>query len=99
LWNPCSLTFEGKFLIIKNFCLSQLIYNIKYIKVKEKCIKKREQNGFLLVSSKSESDKGMHRIKKFTLKNDIAKGELNTTDVECNNISKHLFHTFLLIIN
>jgi hypothetical protein len=42
------------------------------------------------VSSGSEGDKGIDRIKRSILKNDIAEGGLNITDVECLNSSLKL---------
>jgi hypothetical protein len=42
------------------------------------------------VSSGSENDKGIDRIKRSILKNDIAEGGLNITDVECLNSSLKL---------
>jgi hypothetical protein len=42
------------------------------------------------VSSGSENDKGIDRIKRLILKNDIAEGGLNITDVECLNGSLKL---------
>jgi hypothetical protein len=42
------------------------------------------------VSSRSESDKGIDRIKRSILKNDIAEGGLNITDVDCLNSSLKL---------
>ena len=65
-WKPRNLTFEGKWLIIKTFGLSQLIYNLQAYKLREECIKKIERIifGFLWVSSGSDSDKGIDRIKR-----------------------------------
>jgi hypothetical protein len=42
------------------------------------------------VRSRSESDKGIDRIKRSILKNDIAEGGLNITDVDCLNSSLKL---------
>jgi hypothetical protein len=42
------------------------------------------------VSSGSESDKGIDRIKRSILKNDISEGGLNITDVDCLNSSLKL---------
>ena len=42
------------------------------------------------MSSRSESDKGIDRIKRSILKNDIMEGGLNITDVECLNKSLKL---------
>ncbi len=42
------------------------------------------------MSSGSESDKGIDRIKRSILKNDIPEGGLNITDVECLNSSLKL---------
>ena len=92
LWKSRNLTFEGKSLIIKTFGLSQLIYNLQAYRLKEECIKKIERLifGFLWVSSRSENDKGIDRIKRSILKNDITEGGLNITDVECLNKSLKL---------
>ncbi len=42
------------------------------------------------MSSGSENDKGIDRIKRLILKNDIAEGGLNITDVDCLNSSLKL---------
>ena len=69
-----------------------MIYNLQAYKLREECIKNIERIifGFLWVSSGSESDKGIDRIKRSILKNDISEGGLNITDVDCLNSSLKL---------
>jgi hypothetical protein len=46
--------------------------------------------GFLWVSSMSDIDKRIDRVKRSKLKNDVMEGRLNITDVECLNKSLKL---------
>ena len=87
LWKSRNLTFEGKILIIKTFGLSQLIYNLQVHSINENSIKRIEKIifGFIWLSSRSEKEKGIDRIKRSILKNEIGEGGLNVTDVECLN--------------
>ena len=74
-------------MIIKTFGLSQLIYGLQVYQLKEGCIKEIERIifGFIWVSSKSENDRGIDRIKRSILKNEFIEGGLNITDIECLN--------------
>ena len=92
LWKSRNLTFEGKSLIVKTFGLSQLIYILQVYKLKDECAKKIERIlfGFLWLSSRSENERGIDRIKRSILKNEFVEGGLNITDVECLNKSLKL---------
>ena len=86
-WKNRNLTFEGKSLIIKTFCISQLIYNLQVVEIKELCIKKVERInfGYVWIGSRSEKERGIDRIKRAVFKNEYLDGGLNMTDVNCLN--------------
>ena len=56
-------------------------------RLNEKSVKQIERIifGFIWQSSRSEKEKGIDRIKRSVLKNDISEGGLNVTDVDCLN--------------
>ena len=85
MWKSRNLTFEGKILIIKTFGLSQLIYNLQVQRINDNSIKQIERLifGFIWLSNQSEKDRGIDRIKRSIMKNDIEEGGLNVTNVEC----------------
>ena len=87
LWKPRNLTFEGKILIVKTFGLSQLIYNLQVHRINEESLKQIERIifGFVWQSSQSKNEKGIDRIKRSILKNEISEGGLNITDIDCLN--------------
>ena len=60
-WKNRNLTFEGKSLIIKTFGMSQLIYNLQVVEIKELCIKKVERInfGYVWIGSRSEKERGI----------------------------------------
>ena len=84
-----NLIYEGKSLIIKTFGLSQLIYGMQVIEIKDTCIQKIEQTmfGYIWLGSRSDKERGIGRIKRAVLKNKYSEGGLNVTDVECLNKS------------
>ena len=65
-WKNRNLTFEGKSLIIKTFGMSQLIYNLQVVEIRELCIKKVERInfGYVWIGSRSEKERGIDRIKR-----------------------------------
>ena len=87
MWKPRNLTFEGKILIVKTFGLSQLIYNLQVHRINEESLKQIERIifGFVWQSSQSKNEKGIDRIKRSILKNEISEGGLNITDIDCLN--------------
>ncbi len=86
-WSHNNLTMEGKVLIVKNFGLSQVIYNMQVHEFGEKdiVILERLIFGFLWSSSLSENLCGIDRIKRSIMKNDHSKGGLNITNIDCLN--------------
>jgi hypothetical protein len=86
-WKNRNLTFEGKSLIIKTFGLSQLIYNLQVVEIRELCIKKVERInfGYVWIGSRSEKERGIDRIKRAIFKNEYVNGGLKMTDVDCLN--------------
>ena len=71
-----NLTCERKSLIIKTFGLSQLIYGMQVIEIKDTCIKKIEQImfGYIWLRSGSDKERGICRIKRGALKNKYGEG-------------------------
>ena len=88
-WRNRNLTYEGKTLIIRTFGLSQLIYGMQVLEIKDNCIKKIEQImfGYIWLGSRSNKERGVDRIKRAVLKNVYSEGGLNVTDVDCLNKS------------
>ena len=78
-WKNRNLTFEGKSLIIKTFGMSQLIYNLQVVEIKELCIKKVERInfGYVWIGSRSDKERGIDRIKRAVFKNAYVNGGLN----------------------
>ena len=46
LWRSRNLTFEGKSLIIKTFGVSQLVYGLQVVGIKDACIVRTERSNF-----------------------------------------------------
>ena len=83
-WLARNLTLEGKVLIVKTFGLSQLIYIMQCVQIREQDIIDIERKMFnFLWSNKNTSGRPIDRIKRSLLKNDIAEGGLKVTDIEC----------------
>jgi hypothetical protein len=83
-WSARGLTLEGKILIVKTFGLSQLIYTMQCLQIKEQDIKDIERKMFnFLWSTKNTTGRAIDRIKRSLLKNDIDEGGLKVTDIEC----------------
>ena len=72
---------------MKTFGLSQLIYNLQVHRINEESLKQIERIifGFVWQSSQSKNEKGIDRIKRSILKNEISEGGLNITDIDCLN--------------
>jgi exonuclease III len=83
LWTPRNLTMEGKILIVKTYGLSQLIYNMQSYGFKEIDLIETERIIFKFIWSTSESQNGIDRISRATMKNEFDQGGMNVTDVEC----------------
>jgi hypothetical protein len=82
LWSHRRLTLEGKSLIVKTFGLSQIIYNMQCYAFEKKEIILTERIIFGFLWSTSES-RGIDRIKRSVMKNEISKGGMKICDVEC----------------
>ena len=67
--------------------VSQLIYNLQVVEIRELCIKKVERInfGYVWIGSRSEKERGIDRIKRAIFKNECNNGGLNMTDVDCLN--------------
>jgi len=91
-WESRRLTLEGKSLILKTFGISQLIYSMQCIKVKELDLKLIEKLifGFLWSKKNIESVRAGDRVKRSIMKNDYCKGGLKITDIECMDRSLKL---------
>jgi hypothetical protein len=77
---------------MKSFGISQLIYNMQCINIKEEDLKIVERLifGFLWSKKDSESSRAVDRIKRSIMKNDYCKGGLKITDIECMDKSLKL---------
>ena len=66
LWKNRKITFEEKTLIIKTFCLSQLIYVLQVYGIREVCVKRIDRIifGNIWLSSRSEKERGIDEISK-----------------------------------
>ena len=69
-WKNRNLTFEGKSLIIKTFGMSQLIYNLQVVEIRELCIKKVERInfGYVWIGSRSEKEEELIELREQFLK-------------------------------
>jgi hypothetical protein len=92
-WESRNLTFEGKSLILKTFGISQLIYVMQCVNIRNEQLIQIERLifGFLWnkknVNSDSTQNSGNNRAKdricRSIMKNSYEKGGLNITDIEC----------------
>jgi hypothetical protein len=99
-WEARNLTFEGKSLILKTFGISQLIYVMQCVNIRNEQLIQIERLifGFLWnkksINSDSNSNAGNNRAKdricRSIIKNSYGKGGLNITDIECQERSLKL---------
>jgi hypothetical protein len=76
---------EGKSLVIKTFGISQLIYVMQSVEVRQEQIKQIERLifNFLWETKNYEDPRARDRIKRSVMKNEYNLGGLKITDIEC----------------
>jgi hypothetical protein len=85
VWKARRLTMEGKSLVIKTFGISQLIYVMQSVEVRQEQIKQIERLifNFLWETKNYEDPRARDRIKRSVMKNEYNLGGLKITDIEC----------------